>query len=92
MRTTLDIADDVLYAAKEVARRDKKTLGQIASELMRRGLSSGVPVQNPVEPGGNLHPDELDARMRALGFRTLPARGGIVTNELINRLREQEGV
>ena len=27
MRTTLDIADDVLFAAKEVARREKKPLG-----------------------------------------------------------------
>ena len=27
MRTTLDIADDVLFAAKDFARRDKKTLG-----------------------------------------------------------------
>jgi hypothetical protein len=33
-----------------------------------------------------------DDRLRALGFRTLPPRGGIVTNELIGRLREQEGV
>jgi hypothetical protein len=89
MRTTLDIADDVLFAAKEVARRDRKTLGQIASELMRRGLSSGVTAQNVAMPSGT---DEVDVRFRALGFRTLPARGGIVTNELIDRLREQEGV
>lgn len=89
MRTTLDIADDVLFAAKEVARRDKKTLGQIASELMRRGLSSGAAAQDMATPTDT---DEIDARFRALGFRTLPARGGIVTNELIDRLREQEGV
>jgi hypothetical protein len=88
MRTTLDIADDVLFAAKEVARRDKKTLGQIASELMRRGLSNGA-TQGVATPTDT---DETDARVRALGFRTLPARGGIVTNELINRLREQEGI
>jgi hypothetical protein len=87
MRTTLDIADDVLFAAKEVARRDKKTLGQIASELMRRDLSSAPPVQEVAPPA-----DEIDTRFRALGFRTLPPRGGIVTNELIDRLREQEGV
>lgn len=90
MRTTLDIADDVLYAAKEVARRDRKTLGEIASELMRRGLSSasaenGTATSRPAA-------DDVDARLQALGFRTLPPRGGIVTNELINRLREQEGV
>jgi len=92
VRTTLDIADDVLFAAKEVARRDKKTLGQIASELMRRGLSSGAPVLTEATPAGNLAAEDIDTRLRELGFRTLPARGGIVTNELIDRLREQEGV
>lgn len=90
MRTTLDIADDVLFAAKEVARRDKKTLGQIASELMRRGLSNGAAPQG--EAAAAPPDNTIDARFRALGFRTLPARGGVVTNELIDRLREQEGV
>lgn len=92
MRTTLDIADDVLFAAKEVSRREKKTLGQIASELMRRGLSSTAPLQDAASPVGSPDVDDVDARFNALGFRTLPARGGIVTNELIDRLREQEGV
>jgi hypothetical protein len=87
VRTTLDIADDVLYAAKEVARRDKKTLGQIVSELMRRGLSSPTPLAADAASG-----KDVDSRLQALGCRTLPPRGGIVTNELIDRLREQEGV
>lgn len=89
MRTTLDISDDVLFAAKEVARRDKKTLGQMVSELMRRGLSSPAV---PAGPAGKPVADDIDSRFQALGFRTLPPRGGIVTNELIDRLREQEGV
>ena len=38
MRTTLDIADDVLFAAKDFARRDGKTIGQVLSELARRAL------------------------------------------------------
>jgi hypothetical protein len=38
MRTTLDIDDDVLQAAKELARRQGKTAGRIVSELARRGL------------------------------------------------------
>ena len=32
MRTTLSIADDVLFAAKDFARRDKKTLAQVIPE------------------------------------------------------------
>jgi hypothetical protein len=33
MRTTLDIADDVLQAAEERARRENKTAGEVISEL-----------------------------------------------------------
>jgi len=91
VRTTLDIADDVLFAAKEVARRNKKTLGEIVSEIMRCGLSNPA-VAGAVSSAEKSVEDEVDTRFRTLGFRTLPARGGIVTNELIDRLREQEGV
>jgi len=35
MRTTLDIADDVLMAAKDRAGRQKRSVGEILSELAR---------------------------------------------------------
>ena len=38
MRTTFDIDDDVLQAAKEIARAHGKTTGQIVSELLRKAL------------------------------------------------------
>lgn len=38
MRTTLDITDDVLLAAKERARRENKTAGEVISDLARHGL------------------------------------------------------
>lgn len=47
MRTTLDIEDDVLFAAREIARREKKSLGQVISELARRaftGPAAGKPL------------------------------------------------
>jgi hypothetical protein len=52
MRTTLDIDDDVLQAAKERAAVQKKTAGQVLSELAREALCprrkyklrNGVPV------------------------------------------------
>lgn len=52
MRTTLDIDDDVLQAAKELAAARKKTAGQVLSELARKALEpkatykmrNGVPV------------------------------------------------
>jgi hypothetical protein len=38
MRTTLHIADDVLVAAREIAQREKKSIGQvvISNELIDR--------------------------------------------------------
>ena len=51
MRTTLDIDDEVLEAAKELARRERKTAGQVISELARKGLRverSAAPVRNGV--------------------------------------------
>ena len=91
MRTTLDIEDDVLYAAKEVARREKKAVGQIVSKLVRRALHNPGLVAGGVS-ANLVAGDEIDRRFRELGFSTLPSRGGIVTNELINQLREREGV
>jgi hypothetical protein len=41
MRTTLDIDDDVLQAAKELASTQGKTAGQVVSELVRKGLQTG---------------------------------------------------
>jgi hypothetical protein len=36
MRTTLDIDDDILAAAKERAQRERKSIGTVISELARR--------------------------------------------------------
>jgi len=63
MRTTLDIDDDVLQAAKELAALHGKTAGQVVSELARRGLSpsgparlrNGVPLLPP-RPAGQPRP------------------------------------
>lgn len=39
MRTTLSIDDDVLFAVKEQARREKRTAGQVLSNLARQALT-----------------------------------------------------
>jgi hypothetical protein len=39
VRTTLDIADDVVAAAKELAAAERRSLGSVISELARRGLT-----------------------------------------------------
>ena len=78
MRTTLDIDDDVLHAAKDRARREKRTAGEIISELARSALTG--------------QPESLGVRepKARYGFRPFPKRGGIVTNELIDALREDD--
>ncbi|HTT39063.1 MAG TPA: CopG family transcriptional regulator [Burkholderiales bacterium] len=78
MRTTLDIADDVLQAAKERARREKKTIGEVISELARSALTAPPQMPTAREPKA------------VYGFRPFPKRGGIVTNELIDKLREDD--
>ena len=58
MRTTLDIDDDVLQAAKEIGELRRKTAGQVLSELARKALQprdvgpvrNGVPLL-PRRPG-----------------------------------------
>ena len=81
MRTTIDIETDVLSAAKEIARQKQVGVGRVVSELLRQALTgqSGAPSLNAASP-------------TSTGFDPLPARGVIVTNELINRLRDAEGV
>jgi hypothetical protein len=78
MRTTLDIDDDVLAAAKERAQRERKSIGTVMSELARHALISAHPV-TPIGVTKAVH-----------GFRAFPARGGIVTNGQINRLRKSD--
>jgi hypothetical protein len=41
VRTTLDIDDAVLEQARTLARRERKPLGAVISELARRGLTPG---------------------------------------------------
>ncbi len=88
MRTTLDIEDDILFAAREIARREKKSLGLVISELARRAFALG-----PGYPSAGKRPaSRASDRLAAYGIEPLPARGGLVTNELIDRLRDEEGV
>jgi hypothetical protein len=79
MRTTLDIADDVLMAVKEKARRQKRSAGEVLSELAREALT-------------RRHREDSEAKepKSFYGFDPLPPRGGTVSNELIDRLREED--
>ena len=78
MRTTLDIADDVLAAAKERARRENRTAGEVISDLARAALTAPRPASAEArEPRSHY------------GIRPFPKRGkAVVTNELVDKLRE----
>jgi hypothetical protein len=80
MRTTLDIDDDVLAAAKELARKQGNTAGEVISALARRALTGPAATPGVREPRG------------AYGFKPFAADGKIVSNETIDDLRDREGV
>jgi hypothetical protein len=77
MRTTLDIADDVLQAAKELAQRNGGTAGQVISDLARRGLNAPTTKRRPGLRGG---------------VPVLPSRGEVVTLDHVQRIQDEEGV
>ncbi|MFM1988894.1 MAG: hypothetical protein RJA99_1851 [Pseudomonadota bacterium] len=78
MRTTLDIDDDVLAAAKDLARAQGRSAGAVVSSLLRQALSG---------------PGEPARRGKAVaGFRPFPADGRIVTGAQVDTLRDAEGL
>ena len=78
MRTTLDIEEDVLEAAKEITRRKKISTGKTVSDLLRVVLSGK---SSELETGAM-----IVGRLRL--FKTKNSK--IVTNDLIDQLRDSE--
>lgn len=74
MRTTLSIDDDVLSAAKELAVMQKKTVGEVISNLARQTL-------NPAE-------SKQSTRNGVPLLRVRPGTPR-VTSELVHQLREE---
>ena len=83
MRTTLDIDDDVLSAAKELAAKDGKTAGKILSEFFRRALHA--PAVAASKPNSKKY-------VIKNGIPVLPSRGEVVTVEKVRRIMEEEGL
>lgn len=76
MRTTLAIDDDVLAAAKHLAEREQRSIGDVISSLARKGLSRGA----------------RSVKTERNGIPLLPGRKGgqAVTLELVNQLRDEQ--
>ena len=75
MRTTLEIDDDILAAAKELAGREKKTAGKVISDLARKGI------QMPALPTAGTK--------LVNGFEVSPSQDRVVTPELVQKLLEE---
>ena len=75
MRTTLDLDEDVLQAAKELAAVHRVTAGKMVSNLVRKALTPTGPVPK-IRNGVPLLPHRPGSR--------------IVTMKLVNELRDEE--
>jgi hypothetical protein len=73
MRTTVNIEEDVLRAAKEIARQRGMTVGQVLSDLARKSLTRKSAISK--KHGLPLFPIQPDA--------------GVVTLEFVNQLRDE---
>jgi hypothetical protein len=74
MRTTLELDDDLLSAARQLAQKRRATLGQVISELARQSLAAAEP---PKYRNG----------FRQLESKPGAPR---VDMEFVNRLRDEE--
>jgi hypothetical protein len=74
MRTTLDIDEDVLEAAKELAIKRGTAAGRVLSELARSALT----------PRG-----ETACKLNGVPVLPTGRDGTIVTSEIVNRLRAE---
>jgi hypothetical protein len=82
MRTTPDIEDDVLAAAKEMASQQRLSAGQLISRWLREAMSG---TQRAGQADGG------EARAVA-GFLPFASQGVLITNAQIDALRDAEGV
>ena len=78
--TTIDIDGQVFAAAEALAKKEGRPVGQVVSELLREALEVKARPTTPETP------------RERYGFRPLPARGVVVTNDFVNELRDELGV
>jgi hypothetical protein len=79
MRTTLNLADDALLVAKQVATRERVSLGEAVSRLVRQGAGARSAQTAPSAP--------LRGR-----FALLPCRDEVITPGHIRELMEREAI
>jgi hypothetical protein len=83
-KPTLDIDDDVLFSAKELAAKERKKAGKVLSEFFRRGIQTGNTAPDRPKLG---QPYAMKN-----GIAVLPSRDEVVTTEHIRSIMEEEGI
>ena len=78
MRPTLQLVDDVLDAARLLARRRRLRVGAVISDLARQGLRRPVGLE------------ETPSQRSGLPLLPLKPSGGVVDLNLVNHLRDGE--
>jgi hypothetical protein len=73
MRTTLSIDDDIVAQARALSQRDGRTLGEVISDLARKGL------ERPLVGG----------MRNGILLLSTEGRQGTVTLDLVNELRDE---
>jgi hypothetical protein len=73
MRTTITIADDVLLAAKAIARQRNQTIGEVVSELARNSLC----------------PPAASTERNGVSLLPVRRPNAIVTLDIVNALRDE---
>ena len=73
MRTTLAIDDDVLVAAKAIARQEHRSVGEVVSDLARRAL----------------HRQASTAVRNGIPLLPRPDSQAVVTLDIVNTLRDE---
>ncbi len=81
----LDISTDVMEALKKVSAKTNRSPGYILSELVRGPLA--VITNLPEENEAVTLPDRT--WIMEDGFPVFPSRGGVVTSEMVRKLRDE---
>ncbi|MCE2677104.1 MAG: hypothetical protein ACO24M_07625 [Limnohabitans sp.] len=88
MRTTLDLDEDILAAAKSLAKAGQTTAGRIISDTMRRAIQLGL-----ADPAQARSTTVIATEPQAVyGFLPLTAPGQqIVTSDMVRAIRDDIG-
>lgn len=88
MKTTIELPDALFHRAKVVAAQRATTMKQLLVTALEKELAER-PAPQPVE----LTPEQQEIyEICEMGYPVLKKRDVVVTNEMINQMREELGI